>query len=207
MHLTVSGYADSQPIPTTYAFGQPDADTHVALAPNRSPDVRWSDAPAGTQSFALIIVDVDVPSVGDDVNQEGKTVPEELPRVDFYHWVLVDIPTTLGAIPEGAASDGVTPGGKPVGPTAHGTAGQNDYTGWFAGNPEMAGTYGGYDGPGPPWNDARVHRYRCTLYALDVDTLGLDGAFGGADALEAMHGHILAQATTEGTYTLNPDLR
>ena len=43
--------------------------------------------------------------------------------------------------------------------------GINDFTGWFAGNPELAGDYFGYDGPFPPWNDSldpplRVHALR-----------------------------------------------
>ncbi len=37
----------------------------------------------------------------------------------------------------------------------------------------MAGAYHGYDGPYPPFNDARVHRYVFTVVALDTDTLGL----------------------------------
>ena len=41
----------------------------------------------------------------------------------------------------------------------------------------MSGDYFGYDGPCPPWNDALVHRYVFTLYALDVATLGLQGPF------------------------------
>ena len=48
--------------------------------------------PAGTRSFAIICHDPDVPSQGDDVNQEGRVVPATLPRVDFFHWVLVDLP-------------------------------------------------------------------------------------------------------------------
>ena len=46
--------------------------------------------------------------------------------------------------------------------------GINDYTGWFAGDKDMAGNYFGYDGPCPPWNDEIPHRYVFTLYALDV---------------------------------------
>ena len=57
--------------------------------------------------------------------------------------------------------------------------GVNNYTDWFAGDEQMAGDYGGYDGPCPPWNDELLHHYRFTLYALDVPSLGLPGAFGG----------------------------
>ncbi len=45
-----------------------------------------------------------MPSSGEDVNQEGKVVPADLPRMDFYHWVLVDIPASISAISEGEAS-------------------------------------------------------------------------------------------------------
>jgi hypothetical protein len=70
----------------------PDAASHVALSSNRNPDLHWDDVPAATRSFVLICHDRDVPSKGDDVNQEGREVPESLPRVDFFHWVLIDIP-------------------------------------------------------------------------------------------------------------------
>ena len=70
----------------------------------------------------------------------------------------------------------------------------------------MGGDYAGYDGPCPPWNDERLHHYRFTLYALDVPTLGLSSAFGGPEALAAMEGHVLAESSWTGTYTLNPSL-
>ena len=168
--------------------------------------MRWSDCPDGTKSFALLVADVAFPSKGDVVNQEGRTVPAELPRVDFYHCVLVDIPANLSEIPEGADSNGVTARGKPTGATAFGTRGINDYTGWFAGDADMAGNYGGYDGPCPPWNDEIIHRYYFSVYALDVETLGLAASFTGADAKKAMEGHILDEARHMGTYTLNPAL-
>ena len=95
--------------------------------------------------------------------------------------------------------------GKPGPGALHGARqGINDYTGWFASDPQMSGNYFGYDGPCPPWNDERIHHYVFTLYALDVPTLGVDGTFTGAAALAALQGHVLAQAAVTGIYTQNP---
>jgi len=145
--------------------------------------------------------------VGDDVNQEGRMVLFDVPRVDFYHWVLVDIPADCTEIAAGAYSNGVTARGKSGPDAPYGTRqGINDYTGWFAQDPDMAGDYYGYDGPCPPWNDARMHHYVFTLYALDVPRLEVAGRFTGQDVRKAIAGHILAQASITGTYTLNPAL-
>ena len=135
-------------------------------------------------------------------------MPASLPRVDFFHWVLIDLPATTTRIAAGSHADGVTPRGKP-GPAASDGArhGINDYTGWFAGDPAMAGDYYGYDGPCPPWNDAIPHRYVFTLYALDVTTLNVPVRFTGADVREAMKGRVLAEASVTGRYTLNPSVK
>lgn len=205
--VTMPGWPNGGPIPDEYAFCKPAAEGHIAMSRNLSPAIAWSGAPAGTRSFAIICHDPDVPSKADDVNKEGRTVPASLPRVNFFHWVLVDIPATVSSLPAGADSDGVTPGGKAPGATAHGVRGINNYTDWFASDPEMKGDYGGYDGPCPPWNDELLHHYHFTVYALDVPSLGLAGRFGGPEALQAMEGHVLAKDTWVGTYTLNPSLR
>jgi Raf kinase inhibitor-like YbhB/YbcL family protein len=207
MKLHSESFPDQGVIPERNAFARIDPQTHVALAGNRNPQLAWTDVPEGTRSFAVLCVDADVPTRPDDVNQEGREVPADLPRTDFYHWVLVDVSPETRAIAEGDYSNGITPRGK-AGPLAlDGTRqGLNDYTGWFAADRDMNGDYFGYDGPCPPWNDARVHRYVFTVYALDVAELGVAGRFTGAQALEAMQGHILAQASVAGTYTLNPRL-
>ena len=204
--VKISGWADGASIPEKYAFCKIDQKTHVALSENVNPAVSWGQPPKGTKSFALICHDPDVPSSGEDVNQEGKTVPADLPRVDFYHWVLIDIPAEITLIKEGAAASGITAKGKPVGDKPYGRAGINSYTDWFAGDADMAGNYGDYDGPCPPWNDSILHHYHFTLYALDTTSLGLTGPFTGADALKAMQNHILAQSSYVGTCSLNPDL-
>ncbi|MCH8497800.1 MAG: YbhB/YbcL family Raf kinase inhibitor-like protein [Marinobacter sp.] len=207
MKIHVQGVAENQPIPERFAFGVFNAEAHMSFGPNRNPEVSWTDVPEGTQSFVILMVDPDVPSVADDVNQEGKVIPASLSRVDFFHWVLVDIPASVTVIPEGEDSDGVMPKGKPASGSRIGKRGVNNYTHFLAGNPDMAGTYTGYDGPCPPWNDELVHRYQFEVYALDVPNLGLKGEFEGQAVRKAMQGHVLDSARVTGTYTLNPVLR
>lgn len=207
MKLWSDSFKDGDGIPGEFAFGIIDPRAHVALSANRNPHLAWNEIPAGTKSLALICHDMDVPSHGDDVNQEGKTVPADLPRVDFFHWTLIDLPTSLSSIAAGQYSNAVTPHGKPdpdIGSAGSGRHGLNDYTSWFAGDPDMGGDYFGYDGPCPPWNDSIVHRYVFTLFALDVERLPVDGQFTGPQVREAMRGHILGEAAITGIYTLNP---
>lgn len=206
MNIDIDGWQEEAAIPSRFAFGKPGSDGPFAPSDNVSPAVRWSGAPEGTRSLVLICVDPDVPSSGEDVNQEGKTVPAELPRVPFYHWVLVDIPADTLGLKEGMGGMGVTPRGKETGHTTVGVTGRNDYTSWFAGDSDMEGIYGGYDGPCPPWNDSIVHHYHFTVYALDVETLGLGSDFSGSEALEALEGHVLASANYVGRYSMNPDV-
>lgn len=206
MKLWSDSFADGARIPERLAFGKADPTTHIALAGNRNPHLAWSGLPEGTRSLVVICHDPDVPSRPDGVNQEGHVIPAALPRVDFTHWVLVDLDPHMD-ISEGAFSEGITARGKtgPAGP--HGTRqGVNDYTAWFAGDKDMEGTYFGYDGPCPPWNDERLHHYHFTLYALDVPRCPVEGGFGVADVRAAIEGHTLGTARIVGTYATNPGL-
>jgi Raf kinase inhibitor-like YbhB/YbcL family protein len=206
--LTTSCFSDQAPIPVECAFCAPDPKTHATLSENLNPDFSWSDLPAGTQSLVLICHDPDVPGKPDDVNQEGRTVPASLPRIDFFHWVLVDLPADAAPIGKGEFSSGVSTKGKP-GPAAPRGArqGVNDYTAWFGGDADMRGDYYGYDGPCPPWNDSIGHRYVFKLYALDVPRCPVEGRFTGPDVLKAIEGHVLGSAAVTGVYSLNPDVR
>lgn len=211
MKLWSESFKDGEAIPGDNAFAIIDPKSHIRLSANRNPHLAWSDAPAGTKSFALICVDPDVPSTLDDFNIEGRQIPATLPRVEFYHWILLDIPVGTVALAQGAFSDGVQARGKPgpeikSGVLTGARQGINDYTKFFAGDGDMSGDYFGYDGPCPPWNDALRHRYVFTLYALDIDKLAVQGNLIGAEVLSLMKGHILAQASLTGTYTLNTEL-
>ena len=202
MRLSSTSLQNGHPIAAEFAAG--DA---AGFAPNRNPQLAWSEVPEGTRSFALLCVDPDVPTVPDTVGRQDCTVPRDQPRADFVHWAMADIPAALREIAAGSCSEGFTVKGKttPAGP-AGSRQGLNDFTGWFAGNPDMAGAYLGYDGPYPPFNDERLHRYFFRVFALDVATIELPTPFTAGDLHRAMQGHVLAEATLHGTYTLNPAL-
>lgn len=203
MQLRSDSFENGRPIPAEFAFGR-RADP-MTLSDNRSPHLAWTDAPAGTRSFVLTVIDPDVPSRGDDVNQPGRSVPTDLRRVEFVHWLMADIPPEYTELAAGACSDGVVVRGKhePHGPPRS-VQGMNDFTGFFAGDAEMVGEYLGYDGPCPPWNDERVHHYHFRVSAMDIATLGLVRGFTLTQLREAMAGHVLDSAECVGTYSLNP---
>ena len=208
MQISTMSFGDGGRIPGTFAFCVPDPDTHATFGENQNPHLAWTDLPEGTKSLVLICHDRDVPTAADDVNQEGREVPADLPRTDFFHWVLVDLDPSLGSIAQGTFSNGVTPRGKDAAAGPLGTRqGINNYTDWFAGDPDMEGHYLGYDGPCPPWNDTLVHHYVFTVYAIDVERCPVEAPFTGPDVLTAIEGHVLRQASIVGTYTLNPRLR
>lgn len=205
MKLTSTSWINGDRIPSRYAAGRLAPGEGVEFSDNLNPHLAWTELPAGSRSLVLICHDFDVPSKPDDVNQPDREIPADLPRVDFIHWVLVDLPPVPSEIAEGEYSRGFVAGGKP-GPQALRGArqGLNDYTAWFAGDPKMAGQYFGYDGPFPPFNDSLVHHYVFTLYALSVPRLPVEGAFTGSQVRAALAGLMLDSATFSGTYSLNP---
>ncbi|MBF6023141.1 YbhB/YbcL family Raf kinase inhibitor-like protein [Lysobacter niastensis] len=207
MQIRSDSFEHRHRIPAEFAAGQATADG-FGFAPNRNPHLAWDGVPDGTKSFALLCIDPDVPTVPEMVGKEGVLIPSDQPRCDFVHWAVADIGAAVREIAAGSCSDGVVPHGKrnPSGP-AGSRQGLNDYTGWFAGDASMSGDWQGYDGPFPPPNDLRLHRYFFRLFALDVERLPLPEKFSAADVFAAMHGHVLAEAAIHGTYSLNPAVK
>lgn len=208
LELTVGGFDNGKPIPEKFAFCAPDGKSKTKEGGNINPEIRWSGAPKEAKSFALLVVDSDVPASFDNANKEGKTIAKNAPRQDFYHWVLVNIPADISEIKEGAGkitiyASAITEG-KSIKLPLHsykgpGIAGINDFASFMKDKP--AETFIGYDGPCPPWNDERLHRYRFMLFALDVETLPLKGKFGGKEAFEAVKPHVISQAEWMGTFS------
>ena len=188
-------------IPAEFALGAPGG-----FGGNRNPHLAWDDVPDGTRSFALLCIDTDAPTDASLAGRDDLEIPVEHPRGEFVHWAVVDIDAGVREIAAGSASDGVTRGGKPAPPGPAGSRqGLNDYTGWFAGDDSgLRGDWFGYDGPYPPPNDLRQHRYFFRLFALDVAALDVPSRFTAADVFQAMHGHVLAEAAVMGTYSLHP---
>ncbi len=198
LKVTVGDIQDGQPIANKFAYCIPDGQGTTKAGGNTSPAIRWSGAPKGTRSYAIIMVDPDVPASFELANKPGKTIPEDFKRQNFYHWVLVNIPSRIRSLSEGQASRGIVPGGKPLGKTSYGTNGQNDYV-------KMGkGPNGGYDGPCPPWNDERLHNYHFIVYALDIPRMNLRGPFNGGTAEDTIASHIIGRGETVGTFTNKP---
>lgn len=213
MKLHSDSFPNKGVIPAEFAFAQMDEKNRVKLSSNKNPHFSWTDVPEHTQSFVMLCVDATSPTDPKDVNQTDREVPADLPRADFSHWVLMNVPAETREFQAGQFSHEVTPKGK-AGPLVAGLKespmrqGINDYTHWFSGDHDMEGDYYGYDGPCPPWNDSLVHSYTFTLYALDVPelTLPTDGKLNLASVARMMQEHVLASASWNGVYTLTPRL-
>ena len=200
MHIGSHSFELRGRIAADFAMGTPDG-----FGGNRNPQLHWDDVPDGTRSFALLCIDTDAPTDPVLVADAATPIAVEHPRGEFVHWVLVDIPADVRTIAEGSVSDGVTRGGKPADAGIAGArTGLNDYTGSFAADPQLRGDWFGYDGPWPPSHDLRMRRYFFRLFALDVPTLPLRARFGAGEVFGAMHGHVLGEASTWGSYSLNP---
>lgn len=101
----------------------------------------------------------------------------DAPGRTWVHWVLYNLPAQARSLPEAVAPEADTAGGD-----RHGENSWNRL---------------GYGGPCPP---SGSHRYFFKLYALDT-ALDLEAGADKARVLEAMEGHILAQAELMGTYS------
>ncbi|MGC9398942.1 MAG: YbhB/YbcL family Raf kinase inhibitor-like protein [Anaerolineae bacterium] len=100
----------------------------------------------------------------------------DAPMGTWVHWVLYNIPADARGLPEGVpARENLDDG------SLHGknSWGRRDY-----------------GGPCPPGG---THRYFFKLYALDT-TLDLGSGASKKQLLNAMEGHVLAQAELMGTY-------
>ena len=203
--VTAEGVDSDGYVNPDFAFCIVAAKGHIKEGNDKSVGLSWSKI-EGAKSYAIIAVDTDVPTVFDDAGKEGKTISAKLPRRNFYHWVLFDIPATKTMIPAYADSQAIVKHGKSQLDTPYGIRGVNDYAPYFANNPERKGVYAGYDGPCPPWNDELIHNYHFKVFALNVETLGLSGEVNGEKAMSEINKHAIAYGEVVGKYTLNPNL-
>jgi Raf kinase inhibitor-like YbhB/YbcL family protein len=88
--ITSTAFQPGQPVPGRYSC---DGD-------GISPPLDWSGAPAGTNSFALIMDDPDAPAG------------------TFVHWVIYNIPASATGLPENMPKDAMLPDGTVQGPNS-----------------------------------------------------------------------------------------
>jgi Raf kinase inhibitor-like YbhB/YbcL family protein len=100
----------------------------------------------------------------------------DAPRGTWVHWVIYNIPAQARGLPEALPADLELADGS--------VQGRNSW-------PKT-----GYGGPCPP---SGTHRYYFKLYALDT-MLDLESGESKKSLLQAMKGHILAEAQLLGTY-------
>ncbi len=103
INIKVAAFADGAKVPAKF--------TCAAGQTSPSPAVSWSNAPAGTQSFVLILHDPD-PVIAGSVN-------------DVLHWAIFDIPASAKGLPENVAKGDQADGAKQI----KNIAGMNGYLG------------------------------------------------------------------------------
>lgn len=151
-------------LPDKYGkYAPPECKTHGT--PTVSFPFTIEEAPEGTKSFALVMLDYDsTPVCG----------------FPWIHWIMCDLAGNSKGLPENASASGA--GGI--------VQGRNSSASRFIGERDPR-VFCRYNGPQPPDKD---HEYTVTLYALDVPSLGLAEGFFLSDLMHAMKGHILAAA-------------
>jgi Raf kinase inhibitor-like YbhB/YbcL family protein len=118
--LPAQGTADAKSAAAAFTLTSPDIATGKKIAErqvfnsfgcsggNVSPALAWSNAPAGTKSFALLAHDPDAPTGS-----------------GWWHWVVYNIPASANSLPAdaGDAKKNLLPPGSVQGRTDFGTAG------------------------------------------------------------------------------------
>jgi Raf kinase inhibitor-like YbhB/YbcL family protein len=163
MKLTSTAFENGAHIPEQY----------TGVGEDLSPQLAWTAAPEGTQSFALICDDPDAPS-----RQQPR------PEGPWVHWVIYNIPATVQGLAEGLLRQPELQ--QPEGALQ----GKNDF-----GDADHVG----YRGPMPPVGSG-PHRYYFKLYAVDR-RLELPAGEATKDTLlAALHGHVLGEAELMGHF-------
>ncbi len=126
--------------------------------------------------------DVSPPLSWSGVPEEAKSLAlvcddPDAPAGTWVHWVLYDMPPDAAGLPEG-----VPPAETLESGARHGI---NDFRKY------------GFGGPCPPGG---THRYYFKLYALD-SAVGLAAGASKERLLQAVKGHVLAEAVLMGRYT------
>jgi Raf kinase inhibitor-like YbhB/YbcL family protein len=148
--LASTNFGEGKPIPVTHAY------TGIPGAQNISPALKWTNPPAETKSFALACID------------------RHPIAANWVHWLVVDIPSTVNNLAEGASRTPKFPD-RSI---------------------ELRNSFGslGWGGPQPPKGSG------VALYSLNVGKLNLSPDANLAAFDKAIEGKVLETARLVGTY-------
>lgn len=107
----------------------------------------------------------------------------DAPPGTWVHWILYDLQGDSTSLEEGVAKNDSLENGAKQGAC------------WGVDSFDRVGYYGPMPPPGHGW-----HRYYFTLYAVDLDSLGLGPKAQLEDVEKAMEGHVLGKAGVMGRY-------
>jgi Raf kinase inhibitor-like YbhB/YbcL family protein len=82
-----------------FANGREIPSVHTCEGDDTSPQLAWSDVPAGTRSLALVVDDPDAPD-------------PRAPKTTWVHWVVHDVPPAASGLPAAARSGNLPAGAR-----------------------------------------------------------------------------------------------
>lgn len=164
----------------SFGNGAAIPDRHSCFGDNVSPAVSWSNVPPDAASLLLFMVDPDADmAMGASVS------------AGFVHWIVYNIPPDTTGFGEGVPAGVALEGGA--------MQGSNDFARYEGPGAVFPGGSPvrliGYDGPCPP----EQHRYVIAVYALDI-VLDVPPDATPGEILDAMQGHIIAEAQWSGVF-------
>jgi Raf kinase inhibitor-like YbhB/YbcL family protein len=166
---------------------------------NLSPHLLWGNAPEGTKTFALLCVDIDVPTDFTYANKAGVFIEATQERKNFIHWMVGNIPQNINELPKGFMNrDSISTDLTSLNLNHNDLVlGLTDYNSRF-GNKAI-----GYWGPCGPTNDLRLHRYIFKIYALSTERLSLEPGYNYDDFKVEVEKSLIATTNVTGLYSRN----
>ena len=133
---------------------------------NKSPQLRWENAPAGTKSFAITLV---------DINAFG-------PGVSFDHWMVINIPPTTNSLDKDAGNISGTSLPNGAIQTPNGAAAFDV--------PANAAFYKAFAGVCP--NVGNTNQYEITVFALNVASLPVSEIAASSEVKTAIASAVIS---------------
>jgi len=157
----------SADVSTVFTQEQFGAGQNGCTGGNRSPQLTWENAPAGTKSFAITMI---------DINAFGPGIP-------FDHWLVINIPNTSISLVKDAGN--ISGANLPSGASHTPNGAYPNYVT----NPDFVKAYAGVCP-----NVGNTNQYEITVYALNVSSLNVAANATSTDVKAAIISATISSA-------------